>query len=182
MDLVIFIGIPGCGKSTFYQQTFFHSHVRVNLDMLRTRNRERLLLEFCFQTRQPLVVDNTNVMIDDRRAYLLLGKQHGFTIRGFYFQSSLKDCLARNAQRTGKERISDKGIMGKHRQLQLPTLTEGFDELFYVQLQQNQFLNPIRKEEVDVWRRTWKCEFDLPIDQEYTNFVTRIITQSVSEL
>ena len=60
------MGIPGSGKSTFYSQEFFHTHVRVNLDMLCTRNRERRLLDFCFQTIKPLAVDNTKVTIADR--------------------------------------------------------------------------------------------------------------------
>ena len=140
MDLVILMGIPASGKSTFYQQQFFRTHVRVNLDMLKTRHREDRLLDFCFQTRQPLVVDNTNVAVADRQKYLALGKHHRFRIRGFYFQSSVRECLDRNARRTGKEKIPEKGILGKYRKLEMPTLAEGFDELFYVQAQDNQFV------------------------------------------
>lgn len=140
MDLVIFVGIPASGKSTFYQQHFFHTHVRVNLDMLRTRHRENRLLECCFQTRQPLVVDNTNVTVADRRKYLEKGLQHRFHIRGFYFQSYAPECLARNAARTGRQRIPDKGIWGKYKQLEVPSPTEGFHELFYVRLDGNAFV------------------------------------------
>jgi predicted kinase len=140
MDLVIFIGIPASGKSTFYKQRFFHTHIRVNLDMLKTRNRETQLLNFCFQTRQPLVIDNTNVTAKDRQKYIELGKRHQFTIRGFYFQSVLKDCIARNALRTGNEHIPEMGIAGKSKQLQLPAFEEGFDELFYVQMQDQAFI------------------------------------------
>ena len=43
MDMVIFIGIQATGKSTFFQEQFADTHVRVNLDMLRTRHRERRL-------------------------------------------------------------------------------------------------------------------------------------------
>jgi predicted kinase len=139
MDLVIFIGIPASGKSTFYREYFFRSHMRVNLDMLKTRNREKLLLDFCFQTQLPLVVDNTNVTAKERQKYIELGKSHQYTIRGFYFQSFIKDCLARNALRTEKERIPDIGVAGKFKQLQLPAFTEGFDELTYVRTQDGQF-------------------------------------------
>jgi hypothetical protein len=41
---VIFIGVQASGKSTFYMDRFFRTHMRINLDMLHTRNRERLLL------------------------------------------------------------------------------------------------------------------------------------------
>jgi predicted kinase len=140
MDLVLFIGIPASGKSTYYKQHFFHTHVRVNLDMLRTRHRERLLLDFSFKTRQPVVVDNTNVTLADRQPYIGLGKQHEFRVRGFYFQSYVKESIARNALRTGKERIPEIGIASKYSQLQLPALAEGFDELFYVRMQDNAFI------------------------------------------
>lgn len=44
MQLVLFIGIQATGKSTFYRQRFYDSHIRLSLDMLRTRHRESLLL------------------------------------------------------------------------------------------------------------------------------------------
>jgi len=42
MEMVLFIGIPATGKSTFYKERFFRTHVRVNRDMLRTARREEL--------------------------------------------------------------------------------------------------------------------------------------------
>lgn len=134
MQLIIFIGIPGCGKSTFYQQTFFHTHLRINLDMLRTRNRENKLLSYCFQTKMPAVVDNTNVREEDRNLYITEAKSHRFSVIGYYFESSLQACLERNSRRVGRQQVSEKGIRAKYYQLQLPSLAEGFDELFYVKL------------------------------------------------
>jgi signal recognition particle receptor subunit beta len=58
MDAIIFIGIQATGKSTFYKEQFFKSHVRVNMDMLKTRHREKLLLRTCLEMKQPFVVDN----------------------------------------------------------------------------------------------------------------------------
>jgi predicted kinase len=40
MEAVVFIGIQASGKTTFYQQRFFATHVRISLDLLRTRERE----------------------------------------------------------------------------------------------------------------------------------------------
>jgi predicted kinase len=59
MEAVIFIGIQGSGKSSFFRERFFDSHVRINLDMLRTRRREELLVSACLQGGQPFVIDNT---------------------------------------------------------------------------------------------------------------------------
>jgi predicted kinase len=36
MEAIILIGIQASGKSTFFQQQFFATHVRINLDSLKT--------------------------------------------------------------------------------------------------------------------------------------------------
>ena len=61
MEAIVFIGIQGTGKSSFYQERFFHTHVRLNSDMLKTKHRLRLLLQACLEAKQPFVLDNTNV-------------------------------------------------------------------------------------------------------------------------
>jgi predicted kinase len=140
MHLILFTGVPGSGKSTFYQQHFFHTHLRVSLDLLRTRNREAQLLEFCFRTQMRLVVDNTNVRKDDRLPYLQMARHHRYRVTGYYFEASLEECLLRNAGRTGKARIDDRGVIAKFRQLQPPSPSEGFDELFRVTLHEGAFM------------------------------------------
>ena len=39
MEIIILMGIQASGKSTFYRQKFADSHIRINLDMLKTRHR-----------------------------------------------------------------------------------------------------------------------------------------------
>ncbi|RYY19011.1 MAG: hypothetical protein EOO36_06795 [Cytophagaceae bacterium] len=58
MQLVLFCGIQATGKSTFYQQRFFHSHLRLSLDLLRTRHREQRLLQVCLETQMRCVIDS----------------------------------------------------------------------------------------------------------------------------
>jgi predicted kinase len=41
VEAVLFMGIRASGKSTFYQERFSCTHVRINLDMLKTRINER---------------------------------------------------------------------------------------------------------------------------------------------
>ena len=66
MEAVLFIGIPGSGKSSFFKERFFSTHVRISLDLLRTRHREELLLEACLGTEQRFVIDNTNPTTSER--------------------------------------------------------------------------------------------------------------------
>lgn len=72
MQAIIFCGIQASGKSTFYQQHFFHTHVRISLDLLRTRYRENLFLDACLRTQQRFVVDNTNPTAVERAKYVAL--------------------------------------------------------------------------------------------------------------
>src|SRR6516164_1171756 len=99
MEAVLFIGVQASGKSTFYRERFFATHVRINLDMLKTRHRERRFLEVCLETRQPFVVDNTNPTRTQRQVYITAAKQAGFRVKGYYFQSKIEDCQSRNEQR-----------------------------------------------------------------------------------
>jgi predicted kinase len=132
MEAIIFIGIQATGKSTFYYRRFFNSHIRLNLDMLKTRHRERILLTACLNAGQPFVVDNTNPTGEERSKYIELAHQAKFKVIGYYFQSKLEEALKRNSQREGKERIPEKGIRGTLAKLEIPSFSEGFDELFYV--------------------------------------------------
>jgi predicted kinase len=134
MQAIILMGIQACGKSTFYQHKFGLTHVRINLDMLKTRHREQRLFETCLEIQQPLVIDNTNPTKSDRQRYIEPSKQHKFRIIGYYFESRVRDAIERNQQRPIAQQIPDKGIAGTAKRLELPSYAEGFDELYYVKL------------------------------------------------
>lgn len=134
MEAVIFVGIQGVGKSTFYQQRFADTHVRINLDLLKTRQREKLLLEACIAAQQSFVVDNTNPRVADRARYIVPAKAAGFRVIGYYFESSLREALTRNRQRSPSSVVPDKAISATQRRLQTPRMDEGFDALYGVTL------------------------------------------------
>ena len=134
MEAVILIGIQAVGKSSFYQERFFHTHVRINLDMLRTRHRERLLIRACLEAKQPFVVDNTNVKREERAKYIEAAQAAGFRVVGYYFPSTVRDALRRNNLRTGPRHIPVKGVLGTYKRLQEPSLDEGFDLLYRVRI------------------------------------------------
>lgn len=141
MEAVIFSGLQATGKTTFYKERFLNTHIRISLDMLRTRHREALFLGACFAARQPFVVDNTNITREQRQVYIELAKKAGFKVVGYYFQSEIKDILRRNQQRTGKSVVPKGGIFGMKKRFQAPTKDEGYDDLFTVTIQpDNQFL------------------------------------------
>jgi predicted kinase len=134
MEAVLLIGIQGSGKSTFCRQRFYDTHIRINLDMLKTKNRERILLHACIQAQQRFVVDNTNVLMQGRARYIEPAKAAGFRVVGFFFQSPVSAAIERNNRRTGKALIPAKGIWGTYKRLQLPSYDEGFDALYQVSI------------------------------------------------
>ena len=132
MEAIIFAGVQGAGKSTFYCRHFFRTHVRINLDMLRTRRREDMLLACCLQMGQRFVVDNTNRTVAERAKYIRAAREAHFRVIGYLFETDLETCLRRNESRAPHERIPPKGIVGTYRRFERPTVDEGFDELFLV--------------------------------------------------
>lgn len=142
--MILFVGGQGAGKSTFYRKRFFNTHVRVSLDMLKTRSRERKLIRACLDMQQRFVVDNTNSTIEDRRRYLDLVNGWNVRVLGFFFEASLDELLKRNAQRTGKELVPERGVRGTFKKLERLSPSEGFAEMFQVSLLQNQEFNVVR--------------------------------------
>ncbi len=134
MQLVLLVGIQASGKSSFFKERFADTHVRINLDMLKTRHREAILFEACLRAKQPVVVDNTNVSRMGRARYLEPARAEKFECIGYYFASSVRSSIARNQMREGKARIPERGIRAASAQLEIPSLSEGFDELFYARL------------------------------------------------
>ena len=132
MDMVILIGIQGSGKSTLYRRQFFETHLRLSLDMLKTRHREKRLVEACIAARQRIVIDNTNVGRDERARFLRLARDGGFRTQGYFFEPVPERALEWNRQRTGKAVIPVAGVLGTLKRLERPTWAEGFDELFRV--------------------------------------------------
>ena len=135
MEAVVFVGLQAAGKSTFYKERFFTTHVRINLDMLKTRHREKRLLQACIETGQPFVVDNTNPSKAEREVYIGAAKAAGFRVVGYYFQSRVEDCKRRNELRPSAQQIPIRGILGTAGRMELPTRDEGFDELYYVRIE-----------------------------------------------
>lgn len=134
MDLILLIGIQATGKSTFYHQQFRDTHIRINLDMLKTRHREDILLGACLDAKLSCVIDNTEVRRVDRQYYFERAQYHRCRVIGYYFQSNLADALKRNRDRLSSKPIPDKAIISTSKRLELPSYQEGFHKLYYVKM------------------------------------------------
>ncbi|HEX6427542.1 MAG TPA: ATP-binding protein, partial [Niastella sp.] len=74
METIIFCGIQATGKTTFFKEKFFKTHIRISLDQLNTRNKEQKFIETCILTQHPFVVDNTNPTKEEREKYISVAK------------------------------------------------------------------------------------------------------------
>ena len=140
MDAVIFIGIQGAGKTSFYRERFFDTHVRISLDMLRTRHREQLLLDSCLLARQSSVVDNTNPLAADRQRYIVPARKAGFRVVAYLFRVPLQQAIERNDQRKFKQKVPVAALASTYKKLQPPSAGEGFDQIYTVELAGGEFV------------------------------------------
>ncbi len=133
--MVIFVGAQAAGKSSFYRHRFSDSHIRINLDMLKTRNRESILLKACLDASQHCVIDNTNATIADRKRYFDVVRRYPeVSVSGFYFQSVVRDCVRRNQSREERSKIPGRAIAATIGKLEIPSFKEGFASLKFVSL------------------------------------------------
>src|SRR3954462_1851234 len=139
VEAVILIGIQGSGKSTFFQQRFASTHVRINLDSLKTRHQELLLLNTCIAERKDFVVDNTNPTVEQRKRYVSPARAAGYGITGYFFDVPINECIERNKTREGKAKIAIPALYGTRKKMQPPSFEEGFDALFVVSFTENGF-------------------------------------------
>jgi predicted kinase len=131
MEAVVFCGVQGSGKTTLYRERFLDTHVRVSMDLLRSRAREEAFLRTCLETGQRFVVDNTNPTPAGRRRYVEPARAAGFRVIGYLVEIDRSLALARNAERTGRARVPVAGVLGTGRRFLRPAPEEGFDELWH---------------------------------------------------
>ena len=134
MQLIIFTGVQASGKSSFYLLNLAHSHLRINLDMLKTRHREDMIFEACLASKTKMVIDNTNPTKADRARYIQRAKDASFEVISYYFETDLNSTLQRNSHRMGKANIPEVGVRATYKKLEVPTLDEGFDQVFKINI------------------------------------------------
>jgi predicted kinase len=133
LELVVFVGLQASGKSTFYRERFAATHVLVSKDLLRNNRRperrQRHLIAEALAAGRSVVVDNTNPTLEDRAALIALGRAAGARVVAYVFETPLDVCLARNAARTGRDRVPPVALFTTRKRMQPVTGAEGFDTI-----------------------------------------------------
>jgi predicted kinase len=143
-ECAILIGLPGSGKSTFYQQRLAATHRHISKDLwpnVRDRQgRQDTLIRESLSRGASVAVDNTNVAVADRAAIIAIARQHGARVVGYYIEASTREAIARNERREGKARVPKVAIFTAAKRLAPPEMGEGFDELHRFRVEQGQFV------------------------------------------
>jgi predicted kinase len=144
MELVVLVGIPGAGKSTFFRERFAHTHLHVSKDLMRNaRNRnarQTAMIREALARQKSVVVDNTNPRRVDRAALIAIASEFGARVIGYFFDAPLEDCIRRNARRHGRAHVPNVAIYIAAKRLEVPGYDEGFDRLYRVTLRGNEFV------------------------------------------
>ena len=122
-ECVILVGVPGAGKSSLYRQRFETTHLRIE---------DRRLVDAALATGASIVVDNTNPRRADRAPIISTARARGARMVGYFFDVTTRAAVARNAVRTGKDKVPNVAIFTVAKRLERPTFDEGFDELYRV--------------------------------------------------
>lgn len=136
LELVLFVGLPASGKSSFYHTRFAATHELVSKDLMpnnRRRGARQLeLVTAALRAGRPVVVDNTNTRRADRAELVQLARAWRIPTVAYHFTATIESCLVRNRQRQGKARVPDVALFIARKRLEPPATDEGFAALYDV--------------------------------------------------
>ena len=147
--VVLAIGLPGSGKSSWFKR---NNIVPLSSDMLRSLlfddateqrfqdlvfSNLRSMLKARLIARRPMnYVDATNLTPHERHSWIKLAKDFGYEVQAVYFDVPVEVCLERNQRR---ERVVDEGILRRMAaKLKPPTFDEGFTKIKIVKVKKKE--------------------------------------------
>lgn len=138
LDLVLFVGPPAAGKTTFFRQHFAdRDYVWVNQDTLKTAAKCQTVVRNSLKAGKSVVVDNTNRNVATRSRYIEIARELGnVQVRCVFFDVSEELCWHNNLfrVRAGLQPINEPrqllpklAISSYFKGLEIPKKEEGFD-------------------------------------------------------
>lgn len=145
-ELVLFVGIPGCGKTTFWKRKVLKPHFfRLSLDDYRKAvcgqdylgSFEPVVKMWADTTRSYLFHQGVNILVDAtsltreiRKPWLDAANSHGYEVKCVWFKTPLRSCLRNNAKRDRYVPVDV--IRDMHTRLEKPLIREGFKSIMQV--------------------------------------------------
>jgi predicted kinase len=147
--VVLAIGLPGSGKSSWFKR---HSIRPLSSDLLRELlfddaqeqrfqdlvfSNLRSMLKARLIARRPMnYVDATNLTPQDRQSWIKLAKDYGYEVQGVFFDVPLEVCMERH-QRRGRV-VPEEMMRRMAGKLKPPTFEEGFSKITVVRVKQKE--------------------------------------------
>jgi len=128
-EAVIFVGLQGSGKTTYYAQNFAETHAHVSRDIQKTAAAEAARIAECLRAGRSFVIDDTNATRASRAGFLRDAKAAGFRVIAVFFDVKPRLAIGRNNYRQDKKPIPVPAILRTAKLLEKPTTEEGFDEV-----------------------------------------------------
>ena len=143
--MILAIGLPGSGKSSWFKR---HNITPLSSDMLRMLlfddaqeqrfqdlvfSNLRSMLKARLIARRPLnYVDATNLTPHERHSWIKLAKDYGYEVQAVFFDVPVEVCMERNRKR---DRVVDEDILRRMAaKLKPPTFEEGFSKVTVVRV------------------------------------------------
>ncbi len=147
--VVLAIGLPGSGKTTWYKR---RGVTPLSSDLLRTilfdDITEQRYQGLVFSTLRSLLrarliakmpwnyVDATNLSPRERKQWIHMAKSFGYEVQAVFFDVPLAVCMDRNSKRERK--VSDEVMQKMAERLKPPSFKEGFEKITVVRVKGQQ--------------------------------------------
>ena len=128
-EAIIFVGLQGAGKTTYFKNHFAATHEHISRDLQISPERELSLFRECLRAGKSFVLDDTNATRAVRAPYVREAKAAGFTVIAYFFDTPVRTAIGRNNHRKDKKPIPVPAILRSAKHLEPPSEVEGMDEV-----------------------------------------------------
>jgi bifunctional polynucleotide phosphatase/kinase len=132
-ELIIMVGYPGSGKSTFVSKNLIKNNFEsINQDKLGSKKKCLYMCEKLMKEGLNIVIDNTNPSSEIRKLYIDLGKQYNYNVRCFIMNVNEEHAKHNNLFRflyKNKKKVPELVYRIYNKNYKVPELSEGFKDI-----------------------------------------------------